>query len=277
MPTNTRPSRPSIAHLSIDHSSIDHHEHTNRCWWNPDEARWVCREEAPTPDRAAARTGPDRALVDVRDMIVVHTAMLREFRLAAAAVTRTPPGDRRQVRAVAGHLRFLCDMLHHHHDGEDALLWPKLRQRTPRSAGRLIDGVEAQHRDLDAAVQRVQDLRDAWSGQPDVTHRDRLAAELDKLHALLSDHLDLEERALLPLAASALTVEEWHAIGDAAVAAMPKAALPLAFGMFAYEGDPAVLRDMLETAPPLPRKLLPLIAPRVYARRARRIHGTARP
>ena len=58
---------------------------------------------------------------------------------------------------------------------------------------------------------------------------------------------------------------------------MPKPALALAFGMFTYEGDPVVLRAMLASAPLVPRTLLPLIAPRLYARRARRIHGTARP
>ncbi len=53
--------------------------------------------------------------------------------------------------------------------------------------------------------------------------------------------------------------------------------LPLAFGMFAYERDPAVLRDMLRTAPALPRFLLPRIAPRVFTRRAVQVHGTPRP
>ncbi len=61
------------------------------------------------------------------------------------------------------------------------------------------------------------------------------------------------------------------------VAALPKSALLLSFGMFTYEGDAEVLRDMLKSAPPPARVLLPLIAPRVYARRARRVHGTARP
>jgi len=123
----------------------------------------------------------------------------------------------------------------------------------------------------------VHSAREAWTQQPNNENRDTLADGLATLHALLGEHLDFEERTLLPLAASVLTDTEWHAIGDAAVAAMPKAALPLAFGMFAYEGDPAVLHTMLETAPPIPRLLLPRIAPRIYARRAMRIHGTAKP
>lgn len=247
--------------------SSDTHEHTNRCWWNLDEARWIC----------PADMSSEGALVDVRDMIVVHTALLREFRLAPAAVTHTAPGNRKRAQAVAGHLRFLCDMLHHHHSGEDELLWPKLRARAAESAHELIGEMESQHAHIDGALSRVRQLRDAWRANPSVTLRTELAAALTALHAALSEHLDLEERALLPLAASLLTPDEWHAIGERAVAAMRKPELALSFGMFSYEGDRAVLRDMLATAPPPVRLLLPHIAPRLYAHRAKAIHGTARP
>lgn len=255
----------------------DTHRHANGCWFNPDHARWVCRNGSLTSDGAPADAVPDRPLVDVRDMIVVHTAMLREFRLAPAAVTRTTPGDRKKARAVARHIRFLCDMLHHHHAGEDQLLWPKLRERTPQASGRIIDEAEVQHREIDAALQGVQKTQHTWAARPDATNRAHLAEHLEQLHLLLGSHLDLEERALLPLAASALTVNEWRAIGDAAVAAMSKPALVLAFGMFAYEGDVTVLRDMLKTAPPPARFMLPRVASRAYARRARSIHATPRP
>ncbi len=140
-----------------------------------------------------------------------------------------------------------------------------------------MDYVEAQHAQIETALHHVHAARAAWTAKPNASNRDTLAAELRVLHALLVEHLDLEERALLPLAASVLSEAEWHSIADAAVAAMPKSAMPLAFGMFAYEGDPAVLRSMLKTAPALPRLLLPRLAPRVYARRAARVHGTAQP
>lgn len=126
-------------------------------------------------------------------------------------------------------------------------------------------------------MSRVGTLRGAWADDPDGVRRDQLADQLEVLHALLREHLDLEERALLPLAAMVMTEGEWQAIGEAGVAAVPKSAMPLAFGMFAYEGDPTVLAEMIRTAPPLARALVPLIGPRVYARRARLIHGSARP
>lgn len=243
------------------------HSHTNRCWWNPDEARWVCRGDA----------GSERPLVDVRDMVVVHTAMLRELRLAPAAVARTRPHDCRRARTVGGHLRFVCDLLHHHHAGEDELLWPKLRERTPRSALAEIEHAEQQHEAIDAGLEEVGQLLAAWQADPSAEVRDRLATALERLHALLAEHLELEERALLPLAASALTFEEWAAIGAAGAASVPKSALMLVFGMFAYEGDPEVLAAMLGAAPRPARVLVPRIAPRVYARRARAVHGTSRP
>jgi hemerythrin-like domain-containing protein len=243
-------------------------------WWNADEARWV--DTKPSAE-AADSAGSERPLVDVRDMVVVHTALLREFRLAPDAVVHTRVGDRRRAQAVSRHLQLLCDLLHHHHKGEDTLLWPHLRARTPTTQTAIFDEIDAQHTELDGALHRVHDLRSAWADVPDDTRGSPLTAALAELHHRLSAHLDLEERAVLPLAAAYLTTAEWLAVGEAAVAEIPKTALPLVFGMFAYEGDATVLRGMLSAAPPVPRALLPVVAPRVYARRARQIHRTATP
>lgn len=225
----------------------------------------------------AGTFNPDASLVDVRDMVLVHTAMLREFRLAPAAVTRTSPADRRRAVAVADHLRFVCDLLHHHHQGEDELLWPKLRERSGPAALQVIEAVETQHEEIDATLRRVELLRVAWGDDPSAEHRDRLATELERLHVVLRDHLDLEERALLPLAATLLTLEEWQAVGEAGAASIPRSAMPLVLGMFAYEGDPAVLAEMLASAPLPVRTLMPRIGRHLYARRAKQIHGSARP
>ena len=217
------------------------------------------------------------AAVDVRDMIVVHTALIREFRLAPEAVTRVKAGDRRQAATVDQHVGLLCDLLHHHHTGEDELLWPPLRARLPEPALALLDEAEAQHSDLDEALDRVGAARKTWTQQVDTDSARLLIEALRDLHRLLAEHVDAEERTLLPLAAAHLSEAEWNAVGEAGAASVPKSLMPLVFGMFAYEGEPDVLAAMLQAAPLLPRLLVPRIAPRVYARRAARLYGTARP
>ena len=242
------------------------HQHVDRCWWNHAQGRWVCAGED-----LSARP------VDVRDMLVVHTALLREFRLAPAAVRRVPVHDGARAAVVDRHLGLVCDMLHHHHAAEDELLWPLLRARLPQRAVVHLEEAEAQHAGLDEALRRVAAARRDWVQRVDVERRDALVGVLEVLHHLLAVHLDAEERTLLPLAATHLTEAEWRAAGEAGAAAIPRTQMPLVFGMFSYEGDPEVLTAMLRHAPAPARVLVPVLAPRVYARRAARVHGTRRP
>ena len=216
-------------------------------------------------------------MVDVRDMIVVHTAMLREFRLAPRAVARVTAGEHRAARRVNAHLELLCNLLHHHHAGEDKLLWPPLRALLTADGQARLDEAEAQHADIDAALCLVNTARRGWTDLGDDGIRDELITALIHLHRLLVAHLDTEERDLLPLAAAHLTPGQWAALGEAGAASVPTSKMLLVFGMFAYEGDHEVLATMLHSAPPPARAIVPLLAPRIYARYAKRIHGTPRP
>jgi hemerythrin-like domain-containing protein len=215
----------------------------------------------------------DSDRVDTSDMIVVHTALLREIRMAPAAVIRA--GRRHRTR-TARHLRLLLDLLDHHHHGEDELLLPLLRARVPRAAAPALDTGEEQHARIEELIADARAGISRWTdGGPDAA--EQLTVTLTALHAALEPHLRGEERDILPLAAEHLTAAEWAAIGDAGFRSTPKSALVMVFGMFAYEGDPAVIRAMLAQAPAVPRALLPRLAPRVYARVCRRIHGAPRP
>jgi len=123
----------------------------------------------------------------------------------------------------------------------------------------------------------VTAARRPWARQPAPGTRDALASALQELCTLLAEHFDAEERTLLPLAAAHLSEAEWKAIGDHGAAALPKSATLLVFGMFAYEGDPGVLRAMLGSAPAPVRLIVGRLSPRAYARHAARVHGTPRP
>jgi hypothetical protein len=87
--------------------------------------------------------------VDTRDMIVVHTALRREFRLAPGLARGTSAGDLSRASIVAGHLELMNGFLHLHHKGENRLLRPRLLDRAPKELAAVVR--QTQH-------ERIHDL-----------------------------------------------------------------------------------------------------------------------
>jgi hypothetical protein len=89
---------------------------------------------------------------DTTMMGVVHDALRRDLARLQAALSGSPPPGDAQRRALAGHIDWMMDFLHHHHHSEDAGLWPLVRQRNPQ-AGPLLDRMEADHARIVPAVE----------------------------------------------------------------------------------------------------------------------------
>jgi hemerythrin-like domain-containing protein len=214
-------------------------------------------------------------LVDTRDMVAVHVAFRREFRRAPAVVRGVAAGDAARARVVAGHVRFLADMLHHHHAGEDRLLWPVLLARVPADVVPVVELMERQHEGLATALAEIDGLLPRWRAAAGEDDRERLAAALERLTPLLEEHLDAEEERILPLAARTVTEAEWRRLGEEGLGGISKRQLPLAISMVMAEGDPEVVREMLTAAPLPARLLMPLVGPGLLRRYERRVYGAA--
>jgi hemerythrin-like domain-containing protein len=214
--------------------------------------------------------------IDTREMVVVHTAFRREMGAAADLVRGVAPGDRARAQVVADHVGLLLEMLHHHHVSEDELLWPKLLERAPDGLTATVLLMESQHELIAGELENAQAALPSWRAAAGVTVRDRLAAALERLQPLLVEHLAAEEQEILPLAARALTQQEWDELGERGMAGIPKAKLPMVFGMLMADGDPEVLRAMIAHAPLVPRLVVPRIAPRAYGRYTRQVYGVPR-
>jgi hypothetical protein len=104
---------------------------------------------------------------------------------------------------------------------------------------------------------------------------EELADCLERLGALLTEHLAIEEKDVLPIVPEYVTAKEWHQLGDHAINALPKNKLPIVFGMLASLAEPEVVKLMLSTAPLVPRLIMPVVGPKAYARHARRVYGPA--
>ena len=93
---------------------------------------------------------------DTRDMLVVHDSIRRQFGAAPALVRGVAVGDTDRAAVVADHVDLLGALLHHHHAGEDRLLWPVLQPRVPADVAATVARMEHQHEGI-AEAQEIGD------------------------------------------------------------------------------------------------------------------------
>ncbi|MGW6705827.1 hemerythrin domain-containing protein [Streptomyces sp. NPDC054956] len=203
------------------------------------------------------------------DMVVVHRMFRREFRDAADRVRRAPAGGRDQIERVAEWLELLLEALHHHHAGEDALLWPKLTERLPEHA-ELWRRMEGQHEGLSQPLDTAVALLARWQGGAEGV-AEELAGAFEEVSRSLDAHLDEEEREVLPHAAEALTPAEWALIGDAARSAIPKSKLFTVLGMILKDADAQERQMIIGEMPLPPRVIWRVVGERNFRRRELRL------
>jgi hemerythrin-like domain-containing protein len=211
------------------------------------------------------------------EMIMVHTAARREFGLMPELVRGVAEGDSRRVGLVADHIAMLGNLLHHHHSGEDKVIWPRLRDRCPAEVEPLVHTMEEQHDRIADLEGRLAAVVDAWRIDADADGRDAAAGILDRLVTVLREHLDAEEEFVLPLVESHITADEWDGMVAEGAADIRPEQMTLALGMTMYEGDPAAVRNALANIPAEMRGAVAEQAPAAYAAYARALYGTPTP
>jgi deazaflavin-dependent oxidoreductase (nitroreductase family) len=146
------------------------------------------------------------------EMAVIHRIFRRGFPEIARLVRRTPPSATARAGAIAAHLDFLLNSLHHHHTGEDENVWPLLLERAAPQA-ELIDRMEQQHATVADRSARVRTELESWRVAPG--DGEALATALDEFADALVEHLDDEEANVVPLLRVHITADEWRRFGEA--------------------------------------------------------------
>jgi hemerythrin-like domain-containing protein len=200
---------------------------------------------------------------DTHEMVIVHRAFRREFRLAPELIAQVAAGDTARVEVVAEHVADLVWGLHHHHHGEDELLWPKLIQRAKPDVD-LIELMEAQHVRISAALDGVETLVGPWRTSADPEAGAALATAIEAMSAALAEHLDQEEAQILPLAEQHLSVPEWQQLGKNAVDNLPKSKRLIFLGMILEDTSDEERVEFLRNIPPPVRVLWRLLGVRSY-------------
>ncbi|MFJ8647304.1 nitroreductase/quinone reductase family protein [Streptomyces sp. NPDC093546] len=123
---------------------------------------------------------------------VVHDAFRRELGLIRKEIAEsgTAGGLGTQLRV---NCLTVCQGLHNHHTGEDAMLFPMLADRHPGLAP-VMDRLKREHERIAALLGALRDVvSDEGADGPQVL------AEVERLTDELEEHLRYEEEQLIPL------------------------------------------------------------------------------
>jgi hypothetical protein len=147
-------------------------------------------------------------LADTEDMVQVHRVFREAFRAAPALIGSVAAGDAARAEVVGAYYANVLEFLRVHHEGEDALVWPKLLERA-KDQSDTISRIAGQHKGVEEGLAVANERLAAWRAAPDADSGAQLAVAIAALNADLVAHLDEEERVILPIAAAHITMPEW--------------------------------------------------------------------
>ena len=217
------------------------------------------------------------APADVRMMAIIHDGLRRDLARAIAVVSTEPgPGDR-QRDAIGEHIGWMMEFLHAHHDGEDTVLWPLVRERDG-GAGELLDTMEGDHRRIAPLIDACTLAADRYRSAASDDARVALLDALQQLTDGLLPHLQREEAELMPIFSVTVTERERRAVEH------EHFIKPKSLTQLAREGhwllddlDPERRRVLLHAVPPIPRFVLVRGFAKRYRRRATECWGPVDP
>ncbi|KAA9381898.1 hemerythrin domain-containing protein [Microbispora cellulosiformans] len=200
---------------------------------------------------------------DLAGFLLMHAGFRAEFGRLAEACRDPRDGEHREL--LEEQLTLVLEMLHAHHTHEDTTLWPKLAGRDPE-AGAALAELEAEHAVLDPLVAAAADRA--------VPIPERVPV-LRRLHELVGEHLDHEERTAVPLMLRHLTADDIEADKRQAMADFGRRRVPVIFGWLASSADAGLLATAFADLPGPARLMFRLFWWPAYRRRFTRLYGTA--
>lgn len=209
--------------------------------------------------------------LDTSDMLLIHRVIRREIgqlpRLFRAAANNPA-----RAKIVGAHASEMLDFLHHHHHGEDQLLYPLLRERVALDA-ELLDRMAAQHAQVDETIRSVRADLPGWTTSANAEAGERMAERIDAVLPVLVDHLAEEEQLLLPIVAANVTKPEWDKLAEHGMSSIPPKRRLVILGHIMEETDDSERTRFLLNVPAPARLAYRIIGKRQFAREAATIRN----
>jgi hemerythrin-like domain-containing protein len=203
----------------------------------------------------AEQAGAGAPRPDVTDMYAVHGVFRDTLGAAPVLVGEVAPGDVARLDQVANYYDNILFFLESHHEGEEAIVFPRLRERCPDETA-LLDTLESEHEEALSLLAGARTSLAAWPGSGGGAAAQ--AAVVDSLGALrtqLVAHLDEEEIRALPLCAENMLAEEWGQLPGHALGSYQGDKVWLILGLIRERMTPEQSARMLENMPPPARDM----------------------
>lgn len=193
-------------------------------------------------------------LADTSDMVSLHRVFRDAFSTAVALIGSTPTDNPERVELVGSYYDNVLRLLHVHHEGEDELLTPRLVARCTPAETQEVERVAAQHHRVLNAIRMAEMALAEWRAHPTLDSAADASTALVTLGADLCEHLDDEERTVLPIAGRYIFAPEWGEMPAHGMSHFTGDKIWLILGLIREQMTPGQLADMDEHMPPPARQ-----------------------
>ncbi len=196
---------------------------------------------------------------DVTEMYAVHGVFRDTLGAAPRLVGGVAPGDAARVEQIANYYDNVLSFLEAHHDAEEEIIFPRLRERCPGEEA-LLDTLESEHEEALTLLADTRASLAAWPGADgdaaaQAAAQSAVAGSIETLRVQLVTHLDGEETRALPLCAEHIREEEWAQLPGHAMGAFQGDKVWLILGLIRQRMTQEQRDAMLAHMPPPPRDM----------------------
>lgn len=141
---------------------------------------------------------------------VIHAAVRRDLARLEAALADAPNGNGERSAGLRDAYVFLQGQLVHHHEGEDALIFPALARLEVDAT--LLEEMEAEHHAMADALQSTRVAMERYAASGSATEAQAALDRVVHARQVTERHLAHEEQELEPAMIAHFESEEWKAV-----------------------------------------------------------------
>jgi hypothetical protein len=193
----------------------------------------------------------------------IHRFFLWAYGEAPGLVRSAAAGDTSRAAYVGEVLGNFDKVLHIHHDGEDLLMYPQLKERAPACALHIGQMLE-QHRQVTLRLGAIEPVRLRWMRTADEESAADLAARYEDLARVLNTHLRREVTEMMPVADRVMSEQEMKEAGQHGIQELDRKFLVGYLGMVLATNPPADRKELFNEIPPPVRLAYRLVGRRMY-------------